>query len=655
MMCSCSRWLAAALFVLASVQCCGATKISSHEVSSAYGMVCRATEVLAPTSTEQLAAAIKSYAKLATKQPVHVRATHKYYHSTASFPCAAATAGQHHLPADSSAAMTVDVLMQGMDQLVTADAAAKTITVQAGMTVSSMITIAKQQGLAVPLMAVPNYGGLTIGGIMATAATGTGTAGSPSALCDIVTNIQWVDGKGEVHSSDRSSPEGRAICGGLGVTGVVTQVTLQLQEAGKVLVRTNAHVADTRLMDDIEAVQKATQHVTVTWRPDLGKYTAHMFTPTDLPDPVNATIYQVDRPESDALLLSQALKDWQNDVHSVNQLLNSAMCQIAVPLSSLDIFWAVSKITKKGVNHGLAETNSILSSACHGGPDGSCSFTTVGHIGVGDIHFTIDQSDLRNWIADVKEVINKDLQNAGTSFFNALLGKNKRDCLPPGYFWLRFGNPTDDHVGLNASCPAAAAVAAAAAAANRLRFGNPTNDYVGLDATYHTAGLCWAKLRFGNPTDDYVGLNAAPYKQPVHVQLSLFRNREHGAAPLKNGHVLAFLEQLTLCKYRGRPHFGKNYDRTFTYSKCPIADRHPQWSSWTAAAKQHDPLGLFASPLVATVLRNGSYENYPGCGIDGGCFCETDEHCRHPSQGTSYGWKCLPSKAFPDIKACRPV
>uniref|UniRef100_A0A383WPT6 D-arabinono-1,4-lactone oxidase C-terminal domain-containing protein n=1 Tax=Tetradesmus obliquus TaxID=3088 RepID=A0A383WPT6_TETOB len=273
------------------------------------------------------------------------------------------------------------------------------------------------------------------------------------------------------------------------------------------------------------------------------------------------------------------------------------MCQIAVPLSSLDIFWAVSKITKKGVTHGLAETSSILSSACHGGPDGSCSFTTVGHIGVGDIHFTIDQSDLRNWIADVKEVINKDLQNAGTSFFNALLGKDKRDCLPPGYFWLRFGNPTDD----------------------------------------------------------YVGLNAAPYKQPVHVQLSLFRNREHGAAPLKNGHVLAFLEQLTLCKYRGRPHFGKNYDRTFTYSKCPIADRHPQWSSWTAAAKQHDPLGLFASPLVATVLRNGSYENYPGCGIDGGCFCETDEHCRHPSQGTSYGWKCLPSKAFPDIKACRPV
>jgi FAD/FMN-containing dehydrogenase len=54
------------------------------------------------------------------------------YHSTASFPCAAATAGQHDLPVDKSTAITVDILMQGMDKLVAADRAAKTITVQAG-------------------------------------------------------------------------------------------------------------------------------------------------------------------------------------------------------------------------------------------------------------------------------------------------------------------------------------------------------------------------------------------------------------------------------------------------------------------------------------------------------------------------------------------
>lgn len=108
-------------------------------------------------------------------------------------------------------------------------------------------------------------------------------------------------------------------------------------------------------------------------------------------------------------------------------------------------------------------------------------------------------------------------------------------------------------------------------------------------------------------------------------------------------------------RYRGRPHFGKNFDRTFTYSKCPLADRYPRWTDWTSAAKQHDPQGLFASPLVGSVLHNGSYAAYPGCGIDGGCYCETDEHCMKPGTATSRGWRCVPSAAVPEYKACRPA
>jgi hypothetical protein len=29
-------------------------------------------------------------------------------------------------------------------------------------------------------------------------------------------------------------------------------------------------------------------------------------------------------------------------------------------------------------------------------------------------------------------------------------------------------------------------------------------------------------------------------------------------------------EQLTLCKFNGRPHTGKNWDRTFTNPRCPV-------------------------------------------------------------------------------------
>lgn len=96
---------------------------------------------------------------------------------------------------------------------------------------------------------------------------------------------------------------------------------------------------------------------------------------------------------------------------------------------------AVDEETNKGAEYALADANSILSSACNGGPDGSCSLMTVGHIGVKDIHFSIDQSKLGEWIADVKEVIDKDLHNSGAGFLDELLHKNKRECLPPGYFW----------------------------------------------------------------------------------------------------------------------------------------------------------------------------------------------------------------------------
>lgn len=161
-----------------------------------------------------------------------------------------------------------------------------------------------------------------------------------------------------------------------------------------------------------------------------------MFSASNSTDPINATIYQVDRPASDVALLSQALRDWQNDVYNLNPLLSSVMCGLVAPMSSVDIHWAVDLKTQQGLEHALADGNDILSSACHGGPDGSCSFTSVGHIGVGDIHFTVDLPDLAQWVSDVKAIIAQDLFGAttGTVFSSALL-KQDKVCLPPGYFW----------------------------------------------------------------------------------------------------------------------------------------------------------------------------------------------------------------------------
>jgi FAD/FMN-containing dehydrogenase len=46
---------------------------------------------------------------------------------------------------------------------------------------------------------------------------------------DFVTSITFVDGKGDIHTVDRDCFEGRGLLGGLGMLGVITEVTLKLQ------------------------------------------------------------------------------------------------------------------------------------------------------------------------------------------------------------------------------------------------------------------------------------------------------------------------------------------------------------------------------------------------------------------------------------------
>jgi hypothetical protein len=46
---------------------------------------------------------------------------------------------------------------------------------------------------------------------------------------------------------------------------------------------------------------------------------------------------------------------------------------------------------------------------------------------------------------------------------------------------------------------------------------------------------------------------------------------------------------MTLCKYDARPHFGKNWARTFTYSRCPVRAKYPQFNDLLALQAKVDP------------------------------------------------------------------
>jgi hypothetical protein len=44
--------------------------------------------------------------------------------------------------------------------------------------------------------------------------------------------------------------------------------------------------------------------------------------------------------------------------------------------------------------------------------------------------------------------------------------------------------------------------------------------------------------------------------------------------PCSYQHVFDELEQLTFCKYKARPHWGKNSNRAFANERCPVRRRH---------------------------------------------------------------------------------
>jgi FAD/FMN-containing dehydrogenase len=77
-----------------------------------------------------------------------------------------------------------------------------------------------------------------------------------SLQCDVLLNITMIDGKGQVHQLKRISPEGLAVCAGMGLLGIVTEMTIQLTPTTHTKLITRYLANDTNLVDDIEKMLK---------------------------------------------------------------------------------------------------------------------------------------------------------------------------------------------------------------------------------------------------------------------------------------------------------------------------------------------------------------------------------------------------------------
>jgi hypothetical protein len=105
-------------------------------------------------------------------------------------------------------------------------------------------------------MTLPFYAGLTLGGILTTASHGTGDR-TTSTLGDTVVEATWVDAAGEVHTVTRADRETwRAINGGLGLIGVITELKLQLTPPTNTQLKTLLNQPDTNIFGMIQELLK---------------------------------------------------------------------------------------------------------------------------------------------------------------------------------------------------------------------------------------------------------------------------------------------------------------------------------------------------------------------------------------------------------------
>ena len=208
-----------------------------------------------------------------------------------------------------------------------------------------------------------------------------------------------------------------------------------------------------------------------------------------------------------------------------------------------------------------------------------------------DMEFTIKVSQLEEWVEDVKAVVKAELQEVQDRLDKRYgEGKVKR-CLPPGFMWIRFGQGSK------------------------------------------------SLLATGAGTEDVAFVQWAP------LTTAMFPSK-----PGKQFTMIQTIEQLSLCKYKARPHWGKNHERVFRHPKCHVRDNYPTANIDQVIQMQgrHYPQKVFEPELFSHLLKRDGPEYSDLCTLHYWCYCRKDHHC--PKRHT-----CQPSPVFPEYKVCRLV
>ena len=101
--------------------------------------------------------------------------------------------------------------------------------------------------------------------------------------------------------------------------------------------------------------------------------------------------------------------------------------------------------------------------------------------------------------------------------------------------------------------------------------------------------------------------------------------------------------QMTIRKYNGRPHWGKNSSAYFVGLD---SDNYPMWDEFLELKEDMDPNGLFNNKIWRQMNRDAEIVNYPGCVLARDCICQTDSDCGQRKE-------CVEGGFYEEARVCR--
>ncbi|KAK1269285.1 hypothetical protein QJS04_geneDACA024087 [Acorus gramineus] len=535
-------------------------------VTNGYGIypdrtTCKAASVARPADESELLSVVSD----ASQKKQHMKVVTVYSHSIPKLSCPGGPDGEGLV-----------ISTENLNSVMDVDPLRVRMTVGGGITLRGLIDAAAENGLALPHS--PYWEGMTLGGLIGTGSHGSSLSGKGPAVHEYVVGVRLVvpstsaggDGKyARVVGLVEGDEELLAAKVSLGVLGVISQVTLQLEPMFKRSI-TNRVEGDDGFENQIAAFGSMTEFGDITWYPSQGRVVFR----DDFRVPITTK---------------------------------------GIGLNDFTGFRAQPRLIIEGIRTTGTHCESLTTYTTHN-PSGKCVLSK------GQVTVLLESGlGLKNRDGSLLEFTGypvignqSDMQTSGS----CLNGKD--DLLLTACGWDRRIHGLRYHQ-TTVSIPLTN-ITSFISDVKKLRDINRDS-------------LCGVELysgflmRFIKASTAYLGKTA----DSVDIDITYYRSNDP-LDPRLDEDVLEEIEQMALFKYKGMPHLGKNRNVGFVGMREKLGAKGDLFvkamekydpeglfsSDWTDAV-----LGLRGKAL--TVEKKG-------CALEGLCICSRDEHCA-PEKG----------------------